>query len=93
MPKRNKYTWSKTAPAEDGDFFYSGKLPKSDEEIVCIVQIVTIPRGKRVGTVFLPPYWRGQMDRTEPSVYYGKLKEWDGEWAGPEFGLCTATYP
>jgi hypothetical protein len=36
--RAERYKWTKTAPAEDGDFFYTGKLPKSDEEILCIVE-------------------------------------------------------
>jgi hypothetical protein len=90
---KDKWSWHEEPPTEDGDFFYDGVLPLSDETITCIVQITTDPEGGRVASVFLPPYWRGQKDRTKSSVHWGPLKEWTGMWSGPEFGLCTATYP
>jgi len=76
-----------TTPKNDGDFFYTGNTP-AGESIVGIVQIITDPKGQRWAVVYIPPYWRGDMERNIPTCHFDKLENWTGEWSGPEFGLC-----
>ena len=79
-----------TTPKNDGDFFYTGNTP-AGESIVGIVQIITDPKGQRWAVVYIPPYWRGDMERSRPTCHFDKLENWTGEWSGPEFGLCCTT--
>ena len=89
MEESTRHEWRNEPPKEDGDFFYSGPLPRG-ENILAIVQVFTYPVSKdRMACVFIPPGWRGDMSRREPVVHFGKLDEWKGEWAGPEYGLCA----
>lgn len=87
----SKLQWSTTPPTKDGDFFYSGRTPDG-EEVVTIAQIYTdLKTSQRSVVLLLPPYWRGDMSRTLPTLHHGELEKWTGEWSGPEFGLCCAT--
>jgi hypothetical protein len=81
------FRWSDIAPKNDGDFFYTGKTPGGEEEIVAIVQIVTSPSGKRYGCLFIPQWWRDGKTRDMPVFYSGEIDKWKGMWSGPEFGL------
>lgn len=87
---QNIHGWEKDAPIRNGDFFYSGKLPGGLETVICVAQITKSPDGKRYASTLLPPWWRDQIGRVRPTIYFGELHEWEGEWSGPEFGLCCA---
>lgn len=84
-----KYEWSAAAPREDGEFFYSGKLP-SGMNYMGIVHVFTDLNDvekQRVACVFIPPFWRGNKERTTPTVEHAPISKWEGEWAGPDHGL------
>lgn len=81
--------WERTPPDNDGEFFYTGKLPNG-MEYVGIVYIVTDlgdSEKRRIACVFIPPFWGGDKDRLLPTVVHAPLRDWTGEWAGPRYGL------
>jgi len=83
------YKWHKELPNEDGEFFYQGLLPKSNETIVGIVSVSKDPTTQlRFAYIFIPLGWRGDKNRKASTLHFGELHEWSGKWAGPEFGLC-----
>jgi len=84
------YEWGKTPPKENGEFYYSGDLPGGGGPILSIAHIFTHPKtDERMACIFIPPNWHGNGS-TLPTIHYGELYKWAGEWAGPEFGLCCA---
>jgi hypothetical protein len=84
------YLWRNEPPEQEGEFFYSGKTPDGKETIVAIVHVV-MNEELHALTAFLliPPYWRGDKNRACAKLHFGTLDEWEGQWAGPEFGLCS----
>jgi hypothetical protein len=88
----SEYQWQDEPPKEDGDYFYTGKVPDGID-IVGIVQIFASPKhNKRMACIFIPPGWRGDTERKEPTVHFGEIEKWKGQWAGPEGGLCRVNY-
>lgn len=85
-----KHEWNSEFPKEDGDFYYSGKLP-SGMEFVGIVQVFTdlsVSEGQnRHACVLIPPFFRGDSSRKTAEFVHGPQSEWMGLWAGPDFGL------
>lgn len=87
----DKHNWRNDPPKENGDFFYYGDLPDGGGPIVAIVQIATNPETeKRTASLLIPSGWRGDQSRRRPTVHFGTLDQWKGQWAGPEYGLCCA---
>lgn len=84
------YDWRAQPPAQDGDFFYSGPVPDGGK-LTAVVQIFTTDTGNRMACIFIPPYWRGDRSRKNPTVHLAPLAQWTGEWSGPEFGLCCVS--
>lgn len=84
------HEWHQDPPKEDGDFFYTGQVPDGGE-IVAIVQIYTHPdSGTRMACLLIPPGWRGDKARRQPTIHAAPLDKWHGQWSGPEHGLCCA---
>ena len=82
----NTHPWKDEFPKEDGDFFYSGKLP-TGEDFAGIVQVGVHPDNKeRYCCVFIPPGWRGNKNQ-KAAVIFGAPDEWKGQFAGPSFGI------
>ena len=83
------FDWSENFPENDGDFFFSGKLP-TGMDFVGIVQVGTHPNtNERYACVFIPPGWRGNKERA-PFLTFGGPHEWKGQFSGPDFGLSCA---
>ena len=84
------YEWKSEFPKEDGEFYYSGKLP-SGMVFVGVVQVYTDLSGdkEKHACVLIPPFWRGDVRRKLPDVVFGEKSKWSGMWAGPEFGLSS----
>ena len=84
----SRYSWKKEPPEYNGEYFYSGKLPGEETEILAIINISRNPGdGLRWASIFIPPGWREDETRTLPIIYARPLEEWPGLWAGPEHGL------
>jgi len=81
-------SWTAKPPARDGDFYYAGKTPEG-KEVLAIVGVVTI-KGDRQAYLYIPPEWKGDTSE-KGTLHYGTLEEWEGEWSGPEYGLCCVT--
>jgi hypothetical protein len=86
----NPYLWRNEPPTREGEFFYNGKTPDRSVDIAAIVHVV-MNEELHALTAFLliPPYWRGDKNRACAKLHFGTLDEWEGQWAGPEFGLCS----
>ena len=84
---REQYEWHDDPPKNNGDFFYSGNTP-GGEDVLAIVQITLNPNDmQRWACLFIPPGWRGNMERKDQAFYVALLEEWKGQWSGPEHGL------
>lgn len=88
---RECYAWQKDPPVENGVFFYTGPVPSrsggsSGKVLTAIMHIETDLRtSTRVGWIFQPTGGEQGL----PVIFVAPLRDWKGEWAGPDFGLLT----